>query len=361
MNIKNFVRKEVFDLTIREYAPKDDSNGKKADLSLNINPYGVSKNVLEALKKMDKSKINHYYPENHELMGEISLYLNIPKENIIIGDGCDGCLHLIANTFIEAGDEVIIPTPTFHRYEFHTKLLGGVCKFIPMDNFELSAEKILNSVSDKTKIIFLCNPNNPTGMAIDPKIKEEIIKKFKGIVVVDEALADVTDVNGSLLLKKYDNLIVVRSFSKTFGLASLRIGYIVAHTDIANQIKKTTSPFQVNGIAQELALIALKDKEHIKLSKEYIQENRKKLINGLELLGLKCTPSLTSNFLVDISPLHSNSKELVNELKNNGIYVTDASIFRLPKDTYIRVAISNEKENSLFMEEMRKLTSELRK
>lgn len=355
MDIKQLTRKEVLNLDSVEYAPKKEVEHKIADLSLNINPYGVSKKVLTKLNNLDPNKISHYYPENQELIEEIASYLNITKENVMIGDGCDGCLHMIANTFIEEGDEVIIPTPTFHRYEFHTKLVGGKPIFIPMENFELSAKDVLAKITKRTKIIFLCNPNNPTGRIINQKVKEEIIKNFGGLVVVDEALADATDINGPSLLKKYDNLVVVRSFSKTFGLASLRIGYIISNPLIIEEIKKTSSPFQVNGVAQELALEALKDKEHILKSREYINKNRERLISSLEKLGLKCSESVTTNFLVDISPISSDSTEFVNKLKDKGIYVTDAKVFRLPSNKYIRVSVASEKENEIFIKEIEKL------
>jgi len=282
MDIKQLTKKEILHLDTREYAPKKEIKNKIADLSLNINPYGVSKKVLLKLKSIDSNKISHYYPENQNLIEEIASYLKVPNNNIMISDGCDGCLHMITNTFIEKDDEVIIPIPTFHRYEFHTKLFGGKPIFVQMNNFEISSKDVLDKVNEKTKIIFLCNPNNPTGKNIDPKIKEEIIKNFSGLVVVDEALADATNVNGSSFLKNYDNLILVRSFSKTFGLASLRIGYIVSNPNIINEIKKTASPFQVNGVAQELAEEAIKDKEHVINSKKYINKNRQRLISDLE-------------------------------------------------------------------------------
>ena len=350
MNVNNLLRQEIQGFEDREYAPKKKDLDKKCDLSLNINPLGASPKAVSRLKEFDSKKLSHYYPENIELLNEIASYVNLSTDQIMLGDGCDGCLQMIASTFINKGDEVIIPTPTFHRYEFHTKMMGGKSIFVPMKNFKLNPKQILDKVTEKTKILFLCNPNNPTGMEISKEIKEEIIKNFKGIVVVDEALADATGINGASLLEKYDNLVVARSFSKTFGLASLRIGYILSSPKIIEQIKKTSSPFRVNGIAQELAIESLRDEKYISKSKEYIDSNREFLISNLNKIGLKCTDSITTNFLVDISKIFNDSTEFVKQFKEKGVLVTDAKVFRLSKNTFIRVSVASEKENKKFIE-----------
>ena len=349
MVIKNFIRREISDFESMEYAPTRKESDKKYDLSLNINPFGVSKNVLLKLKNLDQMKISHYYPENAELIDNIASYMGVSPEQIMLGDGCDGCLEMISHTFINQGDGAIIPTPTFHRYEFHTVLMGGKPVFVPMNNFELDSSEILKSVTKKSKIIFLSNPNNPTGIAINKNVKEKIVKEFNGIVVVDEALADGTNLNGAYLLKKYENLVIVRSFSKTFGLASLRIGYIISNPKIIKQIKKTSSPFKVNGIAQELAIEALKDKKHIKDSIDYINKNREFLISNLEKMKLECTNSITTNFLVDVSNFYEDPEDLINKLKEKSVLVTDAKSFRVSKNKYIRVAVSTEEENKNFI------------
>ncbi|MBU2640111.1 MAG: aminotransferase class I/II-fold pyridoxal phosphate-dependent enzyme [Nanoarchaeota archaeon] len=354
MDINKITRQEILELESSEYALSR-KDLKKIDLSLNINPFGTSIKVLSKLKNFNTKKIAHYYPENTELIIEIASYMKVSPNQIMIGDGCDGCLEMISHTFINKEDETIIPTPTFHRYEFHTKLMGGTPIFVPMKNFELNTSEVLNKVTDKTKIIFLANPNNPTGLKIDREVKEKIIKNFKGIVVIDEALADATSINGTSLLDKYENIVIVRSFSKTFGLAALRIGYIIANQKIIEQIKKTSSPFKVNGVAQELAIEALKDINHIKKSKEYIQKNREFLISNIEKLGLKCTNSITTNFLVDVSSLYKDSTELIKKLKENNVSVTETSAFRPSKNTYIRLSVASEEENKKFIEILTKI------
>ncbi len=291
-------REELKTLPLKDYAKRKAVSDIKANLSLNINPYGLSKKVKKKLAGLSSTKIVNYYPENKKLRNLISNYLNVQEENILLGAGCDGCLEMIVKTFISKNDSVIIPIPTFHRYEFHTKLMGGKCLFIPMNNFKLDADSVLKKAkAADAKIIFLCNPNNPTGTEIELAEQTKILNFFPGLVVIDEALADATNINGGRLIKKYKNLIVVRSFSKLFGLASLRAGYIVADQKIISAIKKVSSPFQVNGVAQELAIIALRDTDHINNTKKYIESEREQLTTQLEQLGCPCTKSSTTNFL----------------------------------------------------------------
>ncbi len=346
--IKN-VREEIKIIPTDEYAPDSKPDNIKSNLSLNINPFGVSKRVMKKLQELNPTEVFYYYPENKKLVRLIAEYVTVKPENILIGDGCDGCLEMITKTFIAKNDNVVIPTPTFHRYEFHTKIMGGNCVFVPMENFSFDADLILREAKkNNAKMIFLCNPNNPTGMEIDKEEKIKLINNFSGIVVIDEALADITSINGSNLIKENDNLVIIRSFSKSFGLASLRIGYIIANQNIIKTVRKVSSPFKVNGIAQELAIEALQDKEHIKKSIEYLNEERNYLITELEKMGLPCTKSTTTNFLVDIEKL-GDIKEAVQKLQKNGVMVTDASYFKVPQQKYIRVAVSSKEENIFFI------------
>ncbi|MBI4919155.1 histidinol-phosphate aminotransferase family protein, partial [archaeon] len=326
IKISNLTRKEIESMPTKEYAPEEEQLNVKSNMALNINPFKISEKVLKKLKDLPAFKIHHYYPENHELLKLIAKYMDVSVENVMIGDGCDGCIEMIAHTFIQQGDLAIIPVPTFHRYEFHTKMMGGNVVFVPMQNFAFSAGKILKE-SKNAKLIFLCNPSNPTGIEIDKKEIIDLLEKFNNLVIIDEALADATDIKGTDLLKKYPNLIIVRSFSKTFGLASCRIGYVVADKQIINQIKKVSSPFKVNGIGQELAIAALKDEEHISKSREFLEKERNYLFKELEKLNLPCTKSITTNFLIDVEKINSEANVVAKKLEEKGVLVTEASVF----------------------------------
>ena len=274
-----------------------------------------------------------------------------PRRSKLAAAILKGC----TNTFIRKGDEAIIPIPTFHRYEFHAKLMGGIPVFVPSHDFIVRAQDVLGKANKRSKIIFLCDPNNPTGIGIKAEEKEEIIRKFNGIVVIDEALADTTSIDNSQLIGKYNNVIVVRSFSKAFGLAALRIGYIIAGKEIIVMVAKTSSPFKVNGIAQELAIEALADSSYVKDSAAFIDKNSYFLRTSLNKLGIACTDSITTNFLADISSVCKSSKEFVQKLMDRDVLVTDADVFRVPKNTFIRVAVSNEDNNAYFLKSVKEL------
>ncbi|MFH0889838.1 MAG: histidinol-phosphate transaminase [Candidatus Aenigmatarchaeota archaeon] len=356
MNIENIVRKSIIDMGVKEYAPDKQEKTHKFDLSLNINPFGVSDRVMDKIRSISPPVVNNYYAENQDLKIEISNYVGVKPEQVLLGDGCDGCIEMIAHTFIENGDEVLIPVPTFHRYEFHTDLMGGTPVFCEMnENFEIDAGKLLEKATDKTKIIFLCDPNNPTGLAIDDTIKENIIRRFHGIVVIDEALADTAGINGSKLVDKHDNLIVVRSFSKTFGIASLRVGYIISNEKIVREVKKTSSPFKVNGLAQEAALEALRDKDYIRKSKEFIDKEKNFLFDSLKTIGMKFTDTKTTNFLLDITPTGLSTSEFVDRLKEKNVIVTNATVFRVSEDKFVRVCISDHESNAKFIDVIREI------
>lgn len=355
--IKMQIREEIKTVPTEEYAPDHKPTHLKADLSLNINPFGVSEKVMKRLKNLEASKIFPYYLENPKLLDLIAGYVKVKPENILIGDGCDGCLEMITKTFIVKNDSVIIPIPTFHRYEFHTKLMGGKVILVPMENFSLSAEKVLKEATkNNSKLLFLCNPNNPTGMELNQTEKIELIKHFPGLIVVDEALADITSVNESKLISEHKNLIIVRSFSKSFGLASLRIGYIVADKEIIDYIKKVSSPFKVNGVAQELAIEALQDPDHLKNSIKFLKEERDYLITELERIGLPCTKSTTTNFLVNIAKLGS-VKSVIQRLTEKEVLVTDAGYFRVPEEKYLRIAVSSKEENRYFIKAIKEIAN----
>ena len=356
MNVRE-PRKEVKEMPTEEYAPSEQHELLKADLSLNVNPYGISRKVLNRLKSIDPSVIYNYYPLNRTLIDSIAKYVGVKRENILLGDGCDGCIHLFAITFIANGDKVLIPTPTFHRYEFHAKMMGGVVEFLPMENFQFSADEVLKKEGD-FKAIFLCNPSNPTGMEIDDNEIIKLLDNFSGYVVVDEALADISNINTSKYLEKYDNLIVLRSFSKSFGLASMRIGYMVAHPNVLNQVAKLSSPFKVNGIAQELAIEALKDENHLKESVAFLNVERDYLIEGLTSLGFPCTQSVNTNILFDCSKVSKSSAEFVKLLRSESIAVTDASVFKVQRDTYIRISVSTHENNQYFIETLSKMVKQ---
>lgn len=339
-------------MDVKEYGGRSVKHEIQADMSANINPSGVSPKAIERLNNLSSRHINHYYMPNSQLIGKIAEYVGLEPENIMLGDGCDGCLSMIAQTFLSKGDQVMIPVPTFHRYEFHSRLMGADCIHIPLG--ELNHEHVSAS---NAKILFLCNPNNPTGTTIDKDMVEGYVRRFKGLVVIDEALADGLQ-DCIDLVRKYDNLVIARTFSKVLGMAGLRIGYLAGSRGLIDVIKKVSSPFKVNGIAQEMAEAALEDKDFIRKSVEFIDEERERMLKTLREIGVRCSNSSSMNFLMSTAKISSDPDNALQILERKGVKVSPGGAFRIRDPHQVRIAVSTKRQNDHFLKTMKGLVED---
>lgn len=355
-------RKEI--QKIRTYIPGKPIEEVQKELGLknviklasNENTFGPSSIVKKALNGHIES-INRY-PDGSccELINKLSKKLGVKRENLIIGNGSDEILVMLALAFLNKGDEVIVSEGTFSEYEFASQLLGANIKKVPIKNYAYDIKQIANKITTKTKIIFLANPNNPTGTIFTEKELLMLLIKTKNkiLVVLDEAYFDyVTSKeypNSLKLIKKYTNLIILRSFSKSYSLAGLRIGYSIASPKIIASLNKVRQPFNVNTLAQKAALIAIDDVEHLKKSRKANELGKIYLYKELKRLGLKYIDT-QSNFI--FINLKSNANEVFNKLLKEGLIVRPLSFFGFPKA--IRVTIADEKGNKKFINVIRKL------
>jgi len=337
------VNRSVKDLNYPEYAGI--KKPVRLDLSLNENQF-VSQKVLQHIRKLE-SKIGYYQlAQDSELILKIAKKFKINKNQILLTEGCDGALHHIAESFLGENDRVVIPIPTFGRYEFHTKIMGAKPIFINFTNFpfEFDLNKIKRQcLSKRVKLIFLCNPNNPTGHHIKTKIIDEFLQGLRStIVVIDEALADYLGDTSISLVNKYQNLIVTRSFSKFYGLAGLRIGYLISNARLIKQIAKTISPFALTSLSIEAAKAVLDDKRFIDLNYQKFKESLDYLKNNLKLNFpnlLYWTNSSTSTILICASNFKRN---LYSALLKNGILTVPGKDFRgLEKQNCVRISIQD--------------------
>jgi len=329
--------KSVDDLSSSVNIAKD----KVVKLSSNENPYPPSTKVINAIRN-SADKVN-YYPEFHpkKLYGAISLYLNIPIDNIYINSGVDGVLDTLMRVFIDCNDKVLIPIPTFSYYELTSITHGAVPVLVKMDeNFFISAETILNSVDDKTKMIFLCSPNNPTGNTYPKKEVIKILDEFNGVVILDEAYAEFADQNYTGLIDEYDNIIILRTLSKAFGIAGMRVGYAVLSEKIKKACLKVSTPFAVSYLSIEAAYAALNDLDYINYTIQKIKDGRDYL---RENIPFKTYPSYANFVLVDVSPFKSSF--MIDELAKMGFIVRDCSSFKGMGDKFIRVSVGKEEDN----------------
>ena len=318
-------------------------------LASNENNFGPSSVVKKAIIENIKG-INIYPRYPTELKGLISKYLKIPKENIVFGAGGDDVLDVLGKIIIDKNDETIITSPTFAMYEFVTRICGGRPKFIQRDeNFDVPINRLLSSISKKTKMIFLCSPNNPTGNVMERKAVEKILKETRAYVYVDQAYIDFSDKKYSVsdLVPCYKNLIVLRTFSKAFALAGLRFGYGIIPQHLVKDFEKVRLPFSINNLAIVAAKAVLEDQRYLKKILRLIKEGREYLIKNIKF---RTYPSQANFILVDVSP--NFAKDIVFELQKKGIITRNCAIFGKGMEHFVRVSVGTLTQNKKLVREL---------
>lgn len=344
------IKKEIFN--IAEYVPgksiEEIASAYGLDpasiikLGSNENPLGPSPKAVQAL--VDIAPCANIYPSADaiELREALSKYTGFPVSNIIAsGPGMDGLLDGLCRLVIEKGDEVIVPTPTFAYYELPARACGGKPVFVRRNqDFSIDPEKLLEAASSKTKIIFLCSPNNPSGNLLSENDLRKILENTRALVFVDEAYVEFADRNLAGLVREYDNLVVGRTFSKVFGLAGLRLGYGIMPEWLAKEYIRAATPFSVSLPALKAGIAALSDIEHLRRSIEIAREGREYL---KEKIPFKVYPSQANFVLVDVSPL--KAKAVTQSFMRRGIIVRSCDSFREAGDTFIRVTVGTQEQN----------------
>lgn len=348
-NIKPYIPGKPIEEVKRELGLED-----IIKLASNENPLGPSPLAQKAAASILSQM--HYYPDSNcfDLKQKLSQRFNLPMDSILIGNGSDELLKLVAETFLNPGDQVVLPEPSFSEYEFTTRVMDGVCVTVPLSEFSHDLPAMLQAVNEHTKIVYICNPNNPTGTIVDQNQVDEFMAQVPNdvLVVFDEAYYEYADspdyVSGLRYLREGKNVIVCRTFSKIYGLAALRIGYAFTTAEIASAIRRVTEPFNVNAVAQTAALAALDDYEHLQASQELNQQGRQYLYEQLDMLGLTYVPTQANFLFVNTG---QNCRKVFEGLLQQGVIVRTGDIFGYP--TYIRVTIGTPVENARFIKSLR--------
>ena len=327
-------------------------NEKIIDFSSNVNPLGCHPGVKKYLKK----QLNqiHVYPdsESSKLRSNLKWFTGMNTSQILVGNGATEIIYNFCSTFVNKKSKVLIPCPTFSEYEKAAKFFGGNIISFKSLNLNKDLSKFIQKIP-KHGIIFFCNPNNPTGEILSKKNMEQIVKaaqKKSSLVFVDETFIElVPDSNPTLVksIKSYDNLFILRSFTKSFGLAGLRIGYGLGSKKTIEILQRIKIPWNVNYIAQTAASAALCYSNFLEKSRENIKKENLFLMNSLSKLEwLSCFNSSTNFILIKTK---INSKILQKKLLKKNILVRDCSTFCGLDENYIRIAIKNRNQNKLLM------------
>lgn len=382
-DVKELMRPEL--RTMESYTPiepievlEQQVGGRVTKLDGNENPYGCSPKVYQSLASYP---YYHIYPdpEQRDLRQALEEYTGISRQYIICGSGSDELIDLILRLFLKPEDEVINCSPTFGMYPFSTEVCGGKVVDVARDeNFAIDIVGIKKALNEKTKVIFIASPNNPTGNSITEQEIMELVDTGK-IVVVDEAYFEFSNVTMANLVPSYSNLIVLRTFSKWAGLAGLRVGYGIFPIEIANYLMKIKQPYNVNAAAQVAVLASLTNIDYLRDSVVKIIAERGRLFGKLsELDWLKPYPSQGNFILCSVrgyaEPLasrhsegvkrpknlareglsqESRAKEIWRELRKKGIFVRYFDSPRL-KD-FLRISVGKPEDTDALIETLKEV------
>lgn len=335
--------------------------GKKLpiDLSLSENPLGCSPKVSMALKFLSQSDFFDYPdPDSSALRQAIAKHCRLDTECIFVSNGSEAIIKLLPQVVLKQKDEVIIPEVTFPMFEIVVKMMGNKVILSQMtDKFDIDLADIKNKLTNKTELIFLCNPNNPTGKVLKKERILNLVRSTNVLVVVDEANIEFGGETVINDVKRLGNLIVLRTFSKGFGLAGFRVGFCVANQVVIQQLKQISQPFPVSSVAQKAAITALNDRDFIKKTKTFMRKERTFLIQELSNRGFKVIESEANNLLVRVNNSFASSTEFVNKLNGKGVSVVNGTSFRGLGDKFIRVSPRLREVNKQFIKAVDEIIS----
>lgn len=324
-------------------------------LASNENPLGASPKALSAIRKRLNS-INRY-PDSQGfyLKKQISRRLNLKPSNLILGNGSDELIDIIIKAFVEDDENIITSETTFLEYEIIAKVNNRKVITVPLRYFKYDLEAIKKRINQKTKLIFISNPNNPTGTYITSAELKDFLDFLPEnvILVLDEAydtFIDVNDYPEGIGFISGNNLIALKTFSKAYGLAGLRIGYAAANADFIFHMERCRQPFNVNILAQAAAEAALGDKAFLAKTRKTILEGKAYLYGELRKSGIAYVPSVANFILIDTG---SDGVEIFKNMLKYGVIVRDMKQYGL--NNFIRVTIGTKMENERFIRAFKKV------
>jgi len=334
------------------------------DFSISTNPLGAPKTALESIRQ-HLNLIHHYPDPNPEwLLEALGKSVGVAPNNVVVGNGSTELIYLFNEVFLENGYEAVIPVPTFSEYKAAIERFGGNMIFLkcdPANNFRLNVEELENSITKKTRIIFLCNPNSPTGWLYE---KDDIIRVIKlaaendVLVFVDEDYIDFVDdgkrYSMTKYVKDYNNLFVLRSLTKFFGLAGVRIGFGIGSPELVKILKRVIMPWSVNSLAMFAAAEAVKDADFIKRTRLLVSKSRKEMQEMFKPINwLKVYPSETNFLLVEIIQGDLTSTQLAEGLAKTGLLIRDCKDFDGLNNRFFRATVRRPEENRKLVEQIK--------
>ena len=348
MNLTNEIMRETTRNFEVYYNPK--LNGEiRLDTNTNVLGSNPAAEKYLAENRWDLNGYPNTYSNGlREALGEL---YGLDKDNFIAGNGSDEMLDVTFKTFTNWGDNSVVPVPSYTLYDYFVEMNGGKAHEVDLtEDFQLDVDEI---VKQDAKVAIMPSPNNPTGNCFRQKDIEEILSRFNGIVVVDEAYAEYADDAMIRRVDEFDNLVVLRTFSKAYAMAALRVGYAAANRKLADMMMRVKIPYSLNMVSEGAAIAAVKDQDFIRKSVEMVREQRPKLDAGLRKLGFETFPS-DSNFILARAPI--DHKELVQGLKERGVLIRDFGAKRRTENC-VRTTVGTAELNAILLEKAEEVIS----
>ncbi|MFC0444929.1 histidinol-phosphate transaminase [Pseudidiomarina halophila] len=325
-------------------------------LASNENPLGLSSKVRAALQETLSGLARYPDANGFYLKSKLAKKFGLDSAQLTLGNGSNDVLELVARTFVNAEHEVIFSQHAFVVYPLVTQAIGAKGIAVPAKDYGHDLDTMLAAITDKTRMIFVANPNNPTGTFLSSEALQSFISKVPEnvLIILDEAyseyVAEDERAPSFAWVAEYPNLIVTRTFSKAYGLAGLRAGYAVSHPDIADLMNRGRQPFNMNSLSLRAAEVALDDEDYLQQSVAVNAAGMEQLIAFCESAGLNYIPSHGNFLTIEVG---DNAAELYQQLLHEGVIVRPVAGYELPR--HLRVSIGLPEENEAFIRAMRKL------
>ncbi|OAG28421.1 histidinol-phosphate transaminase [Thermodesulfatator autotrophicus] len=333
--------------------------GPIVKLASNENPFGPSPEAIEAIKTAAKDVHRYPDPSGYELKRVLASKLGVSPEEIVLGNGSNEVIDLLVKALLSPGETALMSEPSFLMYEKFVQAAGGNIKKIPLKNLRHDLSSLASAIDKKTRLIFLDNPHNPTGSIIKHQEFEAWLKDLPPdiLVVLDEAYIEFNDdpeiVKGLLFKDNKPPVAILRTFSKAYGLAGLRVGYGIMNQELANVLNAIRQPFNVNSLALAAAKAALEDEVYLKEILNTFLEERKRLTQALKSFGFKPYPSQANFILVEVG---QEGKKLYQALLRKGVIIRNTEAYGFP--TCVRISIGTPEENDFFLTRLKEVLNE---
>ena len=328
-------------------------------LSANESALGPSPKAVKSYTSIGKSFVRYPDSDGTFFRKVLAKKFRLKKDRIILGSGSDQIFELVCKLFINKGDEVVVPEYSFIIYRIYSRMFGAKVRYAKEENFTPSVKSIMNCVNKKTKIVFLANPNNPTGTYLNKREVLKLRKKLRSdiLLVIDDAyfeyIKDPEYASGIDLFSKSENVVITRTFSKIYGLAGLRIGWGYGPKKIIKKMYQIKPPFNVSRPALFAATQAVLDTKWLNKAIQHNNFWAKKIFDVIDEIGIATNRTNVNFFLINFDLVNQSASKVFNKLANSGILVRQMDVYGIKNS--LRVTIGNSKENKKFISVLRKI------